>query len=1100
MRTFKLILRSMFVGLTGLFILGCNLPSPSSRESEKATANTSKDSSSATFNIEAVPGRSSALESAREDLFGLPTSKSFNFYACLKDIYYNKPITGHAFKIEGIDANATSDSSGCISWSENISYNYLGDSKYLKLTRHITGMGIQKGTRSVSFAINPWSHGENLAAVVDVKNEGSIPNLVKSESDSSSALKGLSKDGNLKTRSLWLDEGRLFVTEKQMTTKGADLMIELRGSPSIQLSKMSGDLWLRPLTEGTFKVRLKIIHSYIEAGTEIHRLLNQSELLDAKMESGSLAVRSLLTMTAIPTRGQLILGLELEPAHAPQGLTAFSGIYVLGDYDQLKGTSFLKLATEVVQDKNFKVDSYINAKQDLISQNTDTYQKPKIEVAPLEFKFIKVGAEKTSERQVVFNVKACLRNGMDQKSSRAQTFKISKFRANLVASENALRVQTDNNSCVNWDETIEFKYFDCQHFLKGYVQIENADLGMNQKLEILVNPWDTFSSIGRDLRYVDPTEKLSLNCSHESRPKTRLTMDSFSYNTISYKYEVDDLLRLNVLKKIQLKIDPRTVAYSSLSAGRSESEKLRDGVYLLKLAIVRNRDYDQSNTYVTSAEKIVNVINGQINTDITFKAHDLKALGNRNNLLVELYPADESKLLITNSAIHLQQPEKGMDFIIAQDSGLESPTFIGPIILNLDESARSLRILDEAAISSLLIQNQSIKNSRSGLVGQIIAEGKLAEKANHESQRLHAENAQFTADHNLSFIDLNKLNDHTDLSLALKLNSAQTRINLKKSELMSLQSSSQIQKDLATKLCNFWTVEFLPSQFANKGGSISRSGKSGFYNDCLQAAAKNPSTFFLIDRRLKVKEVGETKYLKGFNQGLTVGTNFSLSRSDSENFNTTKSVSVSAKLGLGKLFLDMVSLDTGANMSASWTTSESNSTSSSISVGAASTIVVQTSRLKVTLKQYEKCTQIKLNPLLFKKDDHWFGRKDYFSILNNRLSDEEKLQAMTHGLMICDGQTNNQPLDVNETYYLLTQESNISQMQDAGDERNRNFFVSLRSENDFNRFVAAIKGQTKMPGTADNEILHKDVNDFMDKIFNMKDPATPGMFSLPAGL
>ena len=55
-------------------------------------------------------------------------------------------------------------------------------------------------------------------------------------------------------------------------------------------------------------------------------------------------------------------------------------------------------------------------------------------------------------------------------------------------------------------------------------------------------------------------------------------------------------------------MDPRVLIYSSLANGRAEYERLRDGIYLVKLAVVQNRDYDSLNTFVTSTEKLVNVL------------------------------------------------------------------------------------------------------------------------------------------------------------------------------------------------------------------------------------------------------------------------------------------------------------------------------------------------------------------------------------------------------------------------------------------------------------------------------------------------------------
>lgn len=1105
-------LLTAFLSLNILSLAACNLPSPKDKDPSQSSDG-SDNSGAATFNVEAMPNRSSVLEATKEGSFALPTSKVFGFYACLKDIYYNKIISGHKFKIDEANQEVTTDDSGCLIWSEKITYNYLADSQYIKIDRHIRGMGLHKGVRTVSYAINPWSHGENLSPVLDVKNQSSIPNLVTSPTASSLALKGYSTDQKIRTRPLWFDDGRLFVTEQRLTSAGVDLLVELRGTPSIQLTKMNGEIFLRPLVSGTFKASLKIIHSYVESGKEIHRLLAQTAFLDVKMENGSLAVRTPLSLPAIPTRGQLVLGLQLQPADGPQGLVGFDGIYILGDYDQIKGNSFLKLSSQVGQDQSFKLDTYINAQLSQVSAATttdintgtspgsyadDTYQKPQIEVTPLEIKNVRIGQETTSSREVIYNIKACVKNGIDQKVTRAQTFKITKFRQNSSDAANTVLVKTDNNACVNWDETLTINYFACQHYLKGFVQIENADLGMSEKLDILINPWDKTGNGGRDLRYVDATEKLSLDCKQENRPQTQIIIDAFSYNTLSYKYQVDNLLNLTVKKNLQIKMEPRLLMYSSLSNGRGEFERLRDGIYLLKLAVVRNRDYDDTNTFVTSAEKIVNVMSGQVNTDITFETQDLKALGNRNNLLAEIYPVDESKVIITANGVSLKQAGAPLDSAIDTNSNLQSPTFAGPFVLNTDEGSRPLKIIDASAVNAFLLSGHGANSSAvKGLISQVVKEGLANKETLFKVAAARTTNVQFASENNLALVNLNAMAPNDLLSKKLNLKkTVKDRFTVNKADLQGLLNTSRISNQTAQKLCLFWMNEFFSNQYAEKGGATYGLPQSDMANDCFRIVSADPSQFFQIEKRLAVKEVGDTQYVKGFNQGLTVGTNFSLSNAHSNSM--TKSVSISAKAGLSKKFLDIFSLGADVGGSLSWSSSDSTGNSNTTSVSTSTSMTVQQSLLKVRVNKYEQCVLVNLNPTLFIKDPRWFfGRKNYLANINPRLNPDEKASVATRGLMICEGQVRTQPIDINENFYLVAQESSSTQMQDAGDERNRNFFIALRSTNDFNRFVLAIKGELNAPDSSGRDAnMQKDETNLMNKLFKLGAPASPGMFLL----
>lgn len=1128
MQTSKMTLVKALLGLSLSTVLAaCNLPAPKDKETDNTTA--------ATFTAQAMADKSKALEVRVSGDFALPSSKVFNLQACVKDVAYDKAIAGHDFIIEENNTKVTSDKAGCLTWAEKINFNFLGESQYIRIERRIKGLGLHKGVQKVAFAINPWSHGENLAPVLNPDDGANIPALVHGAEESKQALKGFSADNKMTSRPLWVEDGRLFVTEQKLTTAGVELLVEMRPTPSLQLTKMNGEMVLYPLKAGSFKARLKIIHIYQQGGKEVRRLLSESPMMDVKMENASLGVKSVMSLPAIPTRGQLMLGLELEPVQAPQGLTSFDGIYLLGEYDQIKGASFLRLNTVVAQTKDFKIANYINAtiaevarkspgtsstsgdskasdsqgttpsssdEEDASSSevvfDSDAYQKPKIEVSQLEFRFVRVGQEKTSTREVFYTVKACVRNGLDQKNARAHSFKVTKYRQSESEPATTVTVKTDNNSCINWDESITFKYFDCQRYLKGFVQIENADLGMKEKLEIIVNPWESMGVLARDMRYVDRSEKLVLSCTQESRPRTQVLVEGFSYNTLSYNYGIDSLLNLTVTKKIQVKMEPRLLVYSSLANGRGESERLRDGIYLLKMAVVQNRDYDSNNTYVTATQKLVTAMSGQINTDMTFQTQDLKALGNRNNMLVEIYPVDEQKVVLEGSTLRLKDDKATLDSAIDTTTGLETPTFIGPVTLNIDEASRPLRVMEPSSVNAFLLAGQG-DNSNNGkfIINKIVAEGQKAAAEKRQRIQARADKTQFAKENNLEIINVKAADEKAPLVKALVGSTKLVeRLIVTKADLKEIIEKGEISPATAQKLCAFWSSDYFRTMQADKGGVIYENSRMAFGMDCYNAVRKDPKRFFQTEKHILVKEVGGSQFQKGFNQGLTVGTSFALSTSHQTS--KSRSTSISTKLGLSKKFLDLLSVGVDLSYTLSWSVSDSNNTNNSISVNTSTSMTVQHNVFKVRVNKHEQCAIVRLNPTLFMKDPNagWFtGRRDYLSFLNARMSEEDMATAATRGLMICDGEIRQNAIDITENYYLIAQESNSSQMQDNGDARNRNFFIALRSKNDYNRFVLAMKGEAKMPTTATKEEDPAvQAARSMEQLFQMSGPAYPGTF------
>lgn len=1087
----------MHVALVPLIIslVGCNLPEPKNIDRV--------GSLSATFIAEAKPDQSKVVDGPAQGAFNLPDRKTFNLQACLKDSAYGRIITGHTFTIKESGKSYTTNKSGCLTWPEEIKYNFLAESQYVRIERTILGTGVHRGEQSVAFAINPWSHGENLAPVLSPDNGSDIHQLVREPELVQAALDGENQDTTkTKSRRLWVDDGRFFVTEQQISDKGITLSLELRPTISIQMSKMNGEIFLRPLTSGKFIGQLSMIHVYQHEGKEIRRKMAESQPLDIIMHNSSLSIQSNLTLQAIPTRGQVYVGLKLRPVDGPEGLKEFHGLYLMGDFDSFKGVFLTKLATTAAQNTQFNLENYVTTDIKELQTNSETnqieddvYQKPKLEVAQLEFKWVRVGKETTQTREVVYNIKACVRNGIDQKYARAHTFKVTKFSSNEDSAAKTVEVKTDNNSCINWDESITVNYFECQHYLKGFVRIENKDYGMDQRLDVIVNPWENSASFARDMRYVDLTEKVLLTCQNEAKPKTQIQLDTYAYNALSYSYAIDNNMTLWMHKKVQFRLEPKLLTYSSLQNGRMDSEKLRDGIYLLKTAIVQNPDYDQRTTYVASANRFVTVINGIINTDITYSLSNLKALGARNQIMVEIHPVDENKLVVKNNDILLKNPGT-FDSAIDKSSPLENPTFIGPITLNNDEISRPLRIMDRTAITTYLKEGQgTLNNTSRNLITKVEALGKNHSLRQNQNLRTMGDKNFIARYNNLSVLNLNQAGENAPLNKAFTANKTTlpSHLAISKKEIRELMQSGRISEGLGTKLCAFWTHDLANSMFKEKGGVFSYKANTAFGQDCIGKMKKDPSAFILAQKELLIKEVGGSKYHRGLNQGITAGTSFSLSNSFAESFTSSKSLST--RIGIGTKLFEVINVGADASYSLSWSKASSQASSNSVSVNANVSFLVQQNIFHVRVNKSEQCLIMKLNPEIFQAKDGLFAHKGYENTFNKKLTAQEKNHFKTRGFLICEGVIDNTPRTITENYFLIAQESSSSQMQDNGDNRNRGFFITLRSIRDYTDFLLAIKGKADMPLNANERNQSTGPSqETLLKLFKSPVPAYPGMF------
>lgn len=1101
MRTFKSFSLNLIALIAALTLAACDLSAPQGARPDaenEGELSIQGDGTSdkpnlgpSTFAVEFAPSKSSMLESRTTGAFQLPTAKVYNLVACLKDTAYNKTIQGHKFKIKELNQVSTTDSAGCLSWKENIQYNYLADSKYIRIDRHIMGTGLHKGTRRVSFAINPWSHGETLPSVLEVKPNSEIPQLVESAEAVQQALKG-------RPRPLWVEEGRLFMTEQRMTAKGVELNAEFRASPSIMLSKMNGEVYQRPLTSGSFKARMKLIHVYVHNNKEIRRSLGESAFEDIRMSNASLAIKQTIALPAIPTRGQIYLGLQLVPVDGPEGLNAFDGIYMLGEYDTIKGTSILKVSTLVAQTKNFQIANYLNAASPTVTQgedhkdttlDSDAYQKPKIEFGYIRYLGFTMGPENLSNRRMNIKLQACLKNGIDQKIIRSHTFKITKFRQKESDKSETVVDKTDNNSCINWNESITYNAFECRHFIKGAVRIENSDLGTDETHEIAINPWEP-ADLVRDLRTEQDPNALTYSCSEkETSVPTQMQIDSYTYSTQGYDYRVDDLLNLTVYKKVRFRLEPRLVNYSSTSNGRGDTpQKLRDGIYLLKTAVLRNVDYDPSKTLVSFNQNLVNVVGGLVAQEITFPIKDLAELGNRNNILIEVYPVNESKVVLVDGQLPKKLSLAEADALIERGDMLIQP-FIGSITLNMDETGRNLSMFDQKAVSSYFVKGYAPKSPLQSVITQLVEQSKEIRKTAKTAQAAKASTAVYAKENNLDLINLSQVEDVQPMAKLFGQQDVVERLVLTKADLQEVINTGKVNNLTAQKFCNFWAKDYMAKMYADKGGALMSDMTMHLAMECYNASKRDPSRFFQTEKRLQIKKVAGSQHMRGLNYGVTVGTTFNLNTSHATYVGVSKSWAT--KVGLGYKFLDLFSLGSDYSYTLSWSQSDGNSAQNGISVNGSTTLAVQQNIVKLKVDSYEQCAVVRLNPRLFMAST----KRNYIGILNPRLTEQETVAAATRGLYLCEGTVRNQPTELTENYYFLVQDQTSGQSQDVGDARNRTFLMALRSTNDFDRFMLAMKGQLKMPADATTKDNAQEMSaKMMMNLFDLPASSYPGMY------
>ena len=102
-----------------------------------------------------------------------------------------------------------------------------------------------------------------------------------------------------------------------------------------------------------------------------------------------------------------------------------------------------------------------------------------------------------------------------------------------------------------------------------------------QMLKIYLNPWDEkYGTFGTDAR-VTSQEFLKKVLEREKIP-SRLFIGEFKYQTLRFRYNIDEDMKLLVKKTVLLDINPFVLRYSSILDGIISIYSLRDGIFLFK--------------------------------------------------------------------------------------------------------------------------------------------------------------------------------------------------------------------------------------------------------------------------------------------------------------------------------------------------------------------------------------------------------------------------------------------------------------------------------------------------------------------------------------
>ncbi len=900
-----------------------------------------------------------------------------------------------------------------------------------------------------------------------------------------------------------------------------------------------------PLKNQTWKVSSQFINFYQSKKNNFHEKhpLQSSEFHSANYIK---AVHTSV-ISAVAQEGRLLIHLRIESKSNP-GLS-FSGVFDLGRSNSIQKSISPKLVLETI---NLKQTPYVSTRENLLlsmsSLSNDvsngSYTRPLNQYVfnniSFKYKGLDRSLERTHSRTVRIGITACIKDPLFLKPVTLRKLNIDTYKKieqpddyfsnnykNLLLKSFTTKPTDLANGCFGFSDSISFDWYDKERvYIKPYT-VTDKTTGTQSVIAAVVDPWNTGWIFAQDIRKVEKSEIYDIP---EHFPETLIK--SINMDAVGVRYFVDNQLKLHLIKKYNVLISPLITRFDSLSSGSFGSSPIKGGFYLLNIALAKKTDQSiiKQNDFINAWQTVVAVKNGSILTQIELSVDDLRLMGTRNRLIVQIKPINEDQIIFMPKQAHLSKINReihqvktmAQTSLLKRDSSLISNTFQGPFIpLNLHQSP--------SLIQTKMDAHKYIYKSRKWL-------DKKSAQINNFAPHL------FDKHFRLKSIDLTKDKDKKWL-----LSSPRIIDNDLQYLLPSLISTPNYEPELELKLqyklCHLWADRLIPEQIKKFQLRLSKEDDSNvkplskpqiqrasraFKRNCINFTRKH-LPFFQLDKKIFVKSIDPKaqNYMGGVSFNYGIGSSFHLNKSRYFDSSNSESNSLSFTAGVSDDVIPFVDLK--MSLAQQKTASSSNGYgmghSSSLSYNFGAYLVIQNSTIRLKINTYKNCLIVTpkltaIRALLNTSIDELINLKQLIN--NPRLdptmneleltpelreqkirkklryfvSNQHQLDLFESGLRICSELTHNKPIEIAESYYYVTQHFLAGDMHDPASLKNRPWLMSIRSNRDFKVFIQAVQNHNKLTQVGD--LNHLPVQTLMEAYteYNSALPSWPGVITL----
>lgn len=587
--------------------------SDSNTKSSKNSKSNLERNQSADFRVLPITGR--FIDDKIDSIWTIPTQKTYEFRACFIGRSTNAQLPeGQEFMVIMPDKTAIktrTDDLGCANWQEKIDFNYTSDSVYIKKPRRLKSIGAFKGEVFVDIGVNPWiSYHSDMGTeeVLDLNRTSIATRNVIDESDEDLLRQGLFKNDDSSSKLHLEPNLNINISPVKDTPEGKKLRLFLPLNPFLNTKNLRGQPERFDLRTGNFRVFATLISRNVGLQANQHTILTPKILpRNVKInDAGQLEINFDFDLKYRVDMGQVQLALRIEPLNTPYPIRPYEALHVIGSYDSILGANSAIRDLSYLSDQSTNLADYIESATNIeeLKKHGIAQNLPPVYFDYLDPRFIRIKSGETStQRTLMYRVTTLVRDSISGQPVRFQPFRIKKILNNTEDT-----VQTDENGRLIWNDELSHLYYKPeQYYFPEFhiIQVVSGDAqkqGYTFKQTIAVNPWDFGWTFGVDTR---GQEQYYYELSKRRVNPPQFMIDAFRYQTIRFRYVIDEFLTLNVKKAVVMALDP-LVERNTINEGR-KFEPLRNGIYLVKIALVKYYlDPFQNNTRLVNVEAEAN--------------------------------------------------------------------------------------------------------------------------------------------------------------------------------------------------------------------------------------------------------------------------------------------------------------------------------------------------------------------------------------------------------------------------------------------------------------------------------------------------------------